>query len=121
MKKLRLLKVGSVFMIVIIGAVSMFFLGSTKKESKKRDKVVEARLVETQDIEFGNVMLEVKGNGVIESKRNLEFVSEANGKVMFAKNDLKDGTFANEGDILLNIDSREVKNQLFSLRSEFMN
>jgi len=37
------------------------------------------------------------------------------------KNDLKDGTFVREGETIIEIDSREVENTLFTLRSEFMN
>jgi multidrug efflux pump subunit AcrA (membrane-fusion protein) len=51
----------------------------------------------------------------------LKIVSEASGKVVYAKSDLKDGTFAKEGDVILVIDQREIKNHLFSLRSDFMN
>ena len=40
---------------------------------------------------------------------------------MFAKNDLKDGTFVKEGDLIIEIDSREVENNLFTMRSEFLN
>ena len=41
--------------------------------------------------------------------------------VLYAKNNLKDGTFAKEGELILDIDSREVENNLYSLRSSFMN
>jgi len=41
--------------------------------------------------------------------------------VLFAKNDLKDGTFVGEGETILDVDSREVENTLFTLRSGFMN
>ena len=40
---------------------------------------------------------------------------------MFAKNDLKDGTFVKTGELILEIDSREVENRLYTLRSEFVN
>src|SRR5690606_33007464 len=61
------------------------------------------------------------GSGVIESQRSLNHISEATGIVLFAKNDLKDGTFIREGELLLEIDSREVENNLFTSRSEFLN
>jgi len=121
MKKSKLLKIGSVVGIVILGVVGMTLLGSTEKESNKREKKEEARLVETLNVDFGNISLEVEGNGIIESQRTLDFISEANGQVNFAKNDLKDGTYAKKGEILVEVDSREVKNELYSLRSDFMN
>jgi RND family efflux transporter MFP subunit len=48
-------------------------------------------------------------------------ISEANGRVTFAKNDLKDGTFVRMGEMLVAIDSRDVANELYGLRSDFMN
>jgi multidrug efflux pump subunit AcrA (membrane-fusion protein) len=81
----------------------------------------EVRLVETQPINFGDIILEIEGNGVVESQRILNIMSEATGPVLFAKNDLKDGTFVREGELILEVDSREVENKLFTYRSEFMN
>ncbi|MDX1798925.1 MAG: hypothetical protein R3255_09785 [Candidatus Lokiarchaeia archaeon] len=99
----------------------MSALGSTEKHSKKRDVPPELRLVETETVNFGNLTLEIEGNGVVQSKRELNYVSEASGVVLFAKNDLKDGTFVVEGEKILQVDSREVENNLYTLRSEFMN
>jgi len=115
------IKIGSVVGIVILGFLIMSVLGSTEKESKKREFEPEARLVETQLVNFGNIVLEIEGNGIVESQRTLNIVSEATGPVLFAKNDLKDGTFAKEGELILEVDSREVENNLFTYRSEFMN
>ena len=99
----------------------MSVLGSTEKESHKRELELEVRLVETQSVNFGNLVLEIEGNGVVESQRTLNMMSEATGPVLFAKNDLKDGTFVKEGELILEVDSREVENDLFTYRSEFMN
>jgi multidrug efflux pump subunit AcrA (membrane-fusion protein) len=115
------IKIGSVIGIVILGFLIMSVLGSTEKESKKRELEPEVRLVETQPINFGDMVLEIEGNGVVESQRTLNIMSEATGPVLFAKNDLKDGTFVKEGELVLEVDSREVENNLFTYRSEFMN
>ena len=119
--KSTLLKLGSVVGIVILGILIMFALGSSEKESNKREVEPEVRLVETQSIYFEDLVLEIEGNGVIESKKTLNVVSEATGPVLFAKNDLKDGTFVNTGELILEIDSREVENSLYTMRSEFLN
>ena len=58
---------------------------------------------------------------MVQSQRTLNYVSEATGVSLFAKNDLKDGTFARKGETIIEVDSREVENTLFTLRSEFMN
>ena len=119
--KSTLIKLGSVVGIVILGVLIMFALGSSEKESNKREVEPEVRLVETQSIFFEDLVLEIEGNGVIESKKTLNVISEATGPVLFAKNDLKDGTFVNTGELILEIDSREVENTLYTMRSEFLN
>ncbi|MCK5457434.1 MAG: efflux RND transporter periplasmic adaptor subunit [Melioribacteraceae bacterium] len=99
----------------------MIYLTSADKTSNKRSEVVEIRKVETQEVVYDDLVLSVKGNGVIKSKQSLDIISEATGKVLYAKNNLKNGTFFIEGEVILRIDSREVENNLFSFRSDFMN
>jgi membrane fusion protein (multidrug efflux system) len=107
--------------VLLIGLYVMFSLGSTEKQSKHREVPPEVRLVETESVNFGDIVLEIEGNGIIQSQRKLNFVSEATGVVLLAKNDLKDGTFVGKGETILEVDSREVENTLFTLRSGFMN
>ena len=121
LNKKNLIRLGSVVGILILGFFIMFVLASTEKHSNKRDVEPEVRLVETQSVYFEDLALEIEGNGVIESKKTLNVISEANGPVLFAKNDLKDGTFVREGDLIIEIDAREIENSLYTMRSEFLN
>lgn len=120
-KKSTLIKLGSVVGIVVLGFLIMTLLGSVEKESNKREVDPEVRLVKTETVLFGDLVLEIEGNGVIESQKTLQVVCQAPGEVMYAKNDLKDGTFVKNGELILEIDSREVENRLYTLRSEFIN
>lgn len=117
----KILKFASVPAILVLGVVAMAALGSTRKESNKRESRPEARVVETRRLAFDDVTLAVAGNGVIESERILDFVAEVPGRIVYAKNDLKDGTFVREGEVIVRIDSRDVENQLHGQRSDFMN
>jgi membrane fusion protein (multidrug efflux system) len=121
MTKRTVVKVSVVPAILLIGLVAMQGLGATKKQTNRRSVAPEPRAVETQRLAFGDLMMNVLGNGVVESERTLNLVSEANGRVTFAKNDLKDGTFVKAGEVVVRIDSRDVENQLFGLRSDFLN
>ena len=121
MKKQTVLKISAVPAILLVGVFAMQALGSTKKQANKRETPPEARAVETELLEFADLKLRVEGNGVVESERTLNMISEANGSVTFAKNDLKDGTFVREGEMIVRIDSRDVANELYGLRSDFMN
>ena len=121
LSKSSLIKIGSAAGIIVLGFFVMFILGSTEKTSNKHEVEPEVRLVETSTVNFGDLVLEIEGNGIVESKKTLNIISEATGPVIFAKNDLKDGTFVKKGEVILEIDSREVENSLYTLRSEFLN
>jgi multidrug efflux pump subunit AcrA (membrane-fusion protein) len=121
LKKSTWIKIVSTLGIILIGIFVMSSLGSTEKHSKQREVPPEVRLVETETVNFSDIEIEIEGNGVIQSQRTLNFVSEATGVVMVAKNDLKNGTYVEEGETIVEVDSREVENTLFTLRSGFMN
>jgi RND family efflux transporter MFP subunit len=107
--------------IVTLGILGMVVLGSSNPTSQKRAVTPQIRTVNTEKIYFGNLELEIRGNGTIESQQTLDVISEVSGKIDFAKNNLKNGTFAKKGELLVKIDSREIENNLFSLRSDFIN
>ena len=121
MKKQLVIKISSVVIIIAAGFLGMTALSSSNKHSNERVSKPEVRTVNTKAVNFGNHVLQVEGNGVIQSQRMLNIVSEANGVVLYAKNNLKDGTFVEEGEVILEIDPREVENNLYSLRSSFLN
>jgi RND family efflux transporter MFP subunit len=121
MKKSTVLRAAAVPAILAVGFVAMSALGSTERQSNRREVKPEARAVETELLAFGDITLQVEGDGVVESERTLEIVAEASGRVLFAKNDLKDGTFVSVGELVLQIDSRDVENDLYALRSDFLN
>lgn len=119
--KQKLGKVLSVVVIVTLGFLAMNLLGSTEKETNKRIIDPEKRTVTVEPVNFGEYTLAVNANGVVSPQKTLNFISEANGKVLYAKNDLKNGTYVSKGELVVEIDSREIENDLYSLRSDFMN
>ncbi len=121
MKRRTLVKVAVVPAILALGFVAMQGLGSTQKQSNRRETAPEARAVETKTLKFGDFTLRVEGDGVVESERTLQIIAEASGRVKFAKADLKDGTFVRSGEVVVRIDSRDVVNDLHALRSDFLN
>lgn len=121
MQKSTIFKIVSAVGVLAVGYFTMETLGSTEKHSNKRDVKPEIRKVEILPIQFQDIELKVDGNGVIESQKTLEIISEVNGKVVFAKNNLKSGTYVKKGELIFEIDSREAKNNLFSLRADFLN
>jgi multidrug efflux pump subunit AcrA (membrane-fusion protein) len=121
MKFAKFKNVAVIVVILAIGILGMSILSSSNKETQKRDIKPPIRTVNTEFLSFGDLNLEITGNGIVESKSILDVVSEVSGKIDFAKNNLKDGTFVKKGEIVVKVDSREIENNLFSLRSDFVN
>lgn len=114
------MKLISFVSILVIGIVTMIMLGASDKKSTKIDVIPEIRKVETIPIIYQDVQLEVAGNGVIESRKTLDIVSEVYGLVVYAVNDLKSGTYVSQGELICRIDPRQAENNIHSLRSELM-
>lgn len=121
MTKSKFIKLAVIPIIIVLGISGWYLLSSAEIEAQKRDIKPSIRTVKTETINFGNLNLEITGNGIVESKSILDVVSEVSGKIDYAKNSLKNGTFVKEGEIVVKVDSREIENNLFSLRSDFIN
>ncbi|MEE9572584.1 MAG: HlyD family efflux transporter periplasmic adaptor subunit [Candidatus Neomarinimicrobiota bacterium] len=118
-KKSTILKILSFFLILIIGVAGMNILGSSKKQTQKRDIVQEVRKVETQLLTNDDVQIKIEGNGTIEAQKTVDIVSEVQGIVTFAKNDLKSGTHVKSGELICKIDPRQAENSYQSQYAEF--
>ncbi len=119
-KKSIIYKISSFILILIIGVFGMKMLGSSKKQTNKRDVVQEVRKVETQLLTHDDVQIEIDGNGTIEAQKTVDIISEVQGIVTFAKSDLKSGTYVKKGEIICKIDRRQAENSYQSQYAEFM-
>ncbi|MFC1549982.1 efflux RND transporter periplasmic adaptor subunit [Candidatus Neomarinimicrobiota bacterium] len=117
--KSNIIKILSFFIILTFGFVGMRFLGSSTKQTKKRDVIQEVRKVETQILTHGNIPVIIEGNGTIVAQKTIDIISEVQGIVTFAKNDLKSGTFVNKGEVICKIDKRLAENTFQSQYTEF--
>jgi membrane fusion protein (multidrug efflux system) len=118
-KKSAILKLLSFFLILIIGVAGMNILGSSNKQTQKRDVVQEVRKVETQLLTIDDIQIKIEGNGTIEAQKTVDIVSEVQGIVTFAKNDLKSGTYVKRGELICKIDLRQAENSYQSQYAEF--
>ncbi|MBD3411327.1 MAG: HlyD family efflux transporter periplasmic adaptor subunit [Ignavibacteriales bacterium] len=107
--------------IVIVGFVAMTVLGSAEKESAKSEYKPEPRAVRVQTLDYGDRRLMIEGSGAVNATRTLEVVSEVSGKAIYAKNNLKDGSYARQGELLVRVFSEDVANQIAGMRAAFMN
>jgi hypothetical protein len=114
-------RAGMAIGIVIVGFVGMSVLGSTEKESAKSEYKPEPRAVRVQTLDYADRRLLIEGSGAVNATRTLEVVSEVSGKLVYAKNNLRDGTYARKGELLARVFSEDVANQLAGMRAAFMN
>ncbi|MFC1785308.1 efflux RND transporter periplasmic adaptor subunit [Candidatus Neomarinimicrobiota bacterium] len=119
-KKNIIFKISSFVIILIVGVFGMKMLGSSNKQTTKRDIIQEVRKVETQLLTHDDVQLKIEGNGTIEPQKTVDIISEVQGIVTFAKNDLKSGTYVKKGEIICKIDPRQAENTFHSQYAEFM-
>jgi len=107
--------------ILVVGAIVMTTLGSTEKETKKRDPKESIRKVEIQTIEFNDFQIKIDGNGIVKSQTSIDVIAEATGLLVYTKSNLKNGTLVSAGEILAELNSEEAQNTVKSLRADFMN
>ena len=119
--KSSIIKWLTAIVILAVGAIAMTVLGSTEKETKKRDPKESIRKVETQAIEFEDFQIKVDGNGIVKSQTSIDIIAESSGLLEYTKSNLKDGTLVRTGEVLARINSEEAQNTVQSLRAEFMN
>lgn len=120
MNKKVFINITIVVVIILMGFLGSYILSNTAQETQKRDVKPQIRVVNTESLTFSDLNLEIVGNGIVESKSVLDVVSEVSGKIDYAKNNLKNGTFVKKGETVIKLDSREIENNLYSLRSDFI-
>lgn len=117
----RWFRVGTAISILVMGITVMSILAATKEETKKKEATQRVRQVATLPIKYADHVLQIHGNGSIESQQHLDLVSFVGGEVVYSKNDLKSGLFVKKGDVLLKIDDREAQNRTLQTRSGLIN
>jgi multidrug efflux pump subunit AcrA (membrane-fusion protein) len=113
-------KILAFIIILILGFAGMNILGSSNKQANRREITQDIRKVETQFIEHRNVPIIIEGNGTIEAQKTVDIVSEVQGIITYAKNDMKSGTYVKKGEVICKIDPRLAENVYQSQYAEFM-
>lgn len=117
--KNNLFKVLTFVLIIVVGFVGMRILGSANKQTNKRPVTQDVRKVETQLIVHAEHPVLIEGNGTIEAQRTIDLVSEVQGVITYAKNDLKSGTYIEKDEVICKIDQRLAENTYQSQFAEF--
>ena len=97
-------------MAVLAGAgYAAFTMIQNRPIPETRVVEVQLPLVETMEVEYSNVRLRVRAEGTVAPRTETELVPEVSGRVMEISQSLAVGGFFEEGDVLLQLDSREYE------------
>jgi len=114
----------TIFYIAILVAASfllMNFLGTFKKEPKKKPKADLTRTVHVADVSYGDISSEIMEFGRVVSLEQVTILSEVRGKIEPGDLPLKKGQRFKKGDLLFKVYDKEAKLALKAKKSSFMN
>jgi len=108
---------------VIIIIVTVFVFRDVSKGKKKMPKThKESRKVVFYDIiKNQSLPLIIEASGQLNAKNTLDLYSEVTGVLRPSGKEFRTGTIYRKGEVMIRVDDTEVKANLLSQRSEFMN
>jgi RND family efflux transporter MFP subunit len=112
-------------MVIYMGfGVGMMSGGNAAKKKPESTKLVETKreeikLVKVQKVELQDLPLSIKGEGRVNSLKNIKVTSEVQGKVIGGIN-LKMGQSFKKGQLLYQLDSKEYSLSLKARKSNFI-
>ncbi len=112
--RISILLAGSVLLASVAVSVSLYAFSARAGEPEE-DKNI--RLVETRAVEYTPYTVTVRVQGFIESSRSLTLSAAVSGQVTDTYKDLKSGTEALEGTLLVHLDDEMTGNSLALARS----
>lgn len=107
--------------ILIVGYLSMNFFSGFKEEPPARETRRPARIVQTEVVKLADVQSEIIAFGRLTSSQPVDLLSEAEGKLLAGKVPFKPGQSFREGDLLIQVDDRQVLLDLNSAKSDLLN
>lgn len=107
--------------VLIAGFVLMRFLFSFGVEAEKRKPAPRIKYAESVVVELGEVKSEIMGYGRLTSSQAISLISEVAGNIERGDVEFKPGTKFRAGDLLAKIDDRQIKLDVNSAKSDFLN
>ena len=107
--------------ILIIGFIAMRILISFKKEPPKRPTVMRPRIVEAQVVKLKDIPSQVTAYGRLMSAQPITLFSEVSGEIMRGTVPFQPAQSFKKGDLLLKIDDRQIKLDINTAKSDFLN
>lgn len=107
--------------ILAFGFLLMMFLLNTKSEQPKRKQVVRPKVVEAKIIELKDINSEIVAFGRLASSQPIILYSEVAGILEKGSIQFQSASSFRKGDLLIKVDDRQIKLDLNSTKSDFLN
>lgn len=107
--------------ILIVGFIAMRILIGMKKEPPKRPAVNRAKVVASQVVELKDIRAGITAYGRLKSVQPITLVSEVSGEIMRGSIPFQPAQSFKMGDLLLKIDDRQIKLDINTAKSDFLN
>lgn len=103
-KKRQALHIGLSIVIVVLGVLGMWALTASRPQIKKQKPSIPAPLVRTVSVESRTRRVTVRSEGTVRPWRQVELASEVAGKVVMVCENMVNGGWFKQGDVLVRID-----------------
>jgi len=113
-------KLGFIICVLALGVWGMNSLSDTSSKTRRKASKEVVRAVEAENLNFGTLELSLKKHAVIATHNEMLVVSDVEGRIVFARNDLRNGTYVQKDELLVEIDSREAHNQLLIMKAKLI-
>ena len=103
------------------GFLLMMFLLNIKSEPPKREQVIRPKIVHAEIIKLTDVNSEIVAFGRLTSSQPIILYSEVAGILEKGQIQFRSASSFKKGDLLIKVDDRQVKLDLNSMKSDFLN
>jgi len=107
--------------ILIVGFIAMRILISMKKEPPKRATVARPKIVAAEVVALKDIPSQVTAYGRLMSAQPITLFSEVSGEIMRGSVPFQPAQSFKKGDLLLKIDDRQIKLDINTAKSDFLN
>lgn len=117
----RILVIISAIVIIALGFFVMRVFRGMKETPEERKLPPPVRYVKASDVIYSNYRAIITAYGKLNSTNKIELLSEVTGIVEETTKPFKVGTFFAKGEAMLKIDDSELRMNLYSTKSDFLN
>jgi multidrug efflux pump subunit AcrA (membrane-fusion protein) len=107
--------------ILLGGVLIMLVLLNLKSEQPKRERIIRPKTVQAKIIELDNINSEITAFGRLTSSQPVILYSEVAGILEKGNINFQSASSFKKGDLLIKVDDRQVKFDLNSTKSDFLN